>query len=416
MKTILKTTLAALMIQSTAFGATEVSLTNVAQRVSKANYMVYETALKVYQAKANVDKARADLLPRLNIWTIGSLLIDPLNIIDNVGDIAPFLVPANWFRVSEVKYLHLAEAEGYRALWGNEVLAAKTLYRNALLDKKLLAHVSKSIDELSVIHRTIKTREVLGGATPGGARDIEIKLLGLQEDRANLKVLVASEMDELAYALGYPIGTDLTLASVTMPAFDTLKPIDAREYEFRALAVSPERRQYEHFFSVLSQIKKEIAYNVFGGSTISRGVAGGIFDNLPTGGGLGLGNGSAMKIVQAQKEIMKSQKLGIEETLKRQLRAIATQYNSDLSNYGNYRRRSSLARESRDSLVRRIQLGDNINLSDLSENARSLVQAETALLTMNYRFLANQDRLNRILFEGDYNTNPPLIKSLKGLQ
>src|SRR4051812_24094955 len=85
-----------------------VRLEDVAKRVSSNNYKVYENALKVYQAKANIEKARADMLPKLTIWTIGRALIDPLSLVDQITDVAPFLVPANWFRNQEIKLLYLA--------------------------------------------------------------------------------------------------------------------------------------------------------------------------------------------------------------------------------------------------------------------------------------------------------------------
>ncbi len=391
----------------------QIKLSDVVDRVSNSNYKVYENALKVYQAKSNIEKARADLLPRLNIWSIASIILDPTSIFDQLTDIAPFLVPGNWFRLEENKLLYLAEREGYRALWGNEVNIAKTLYKHVLFDEQLYKQVLVSIAELERIHKIVKTRETFGGAKPGTARDIEIRLLGLKEDAENLNILLALEYDELTYALGYTTNEDVVLTPVEMPKVEELKPINPKEYEFRLLSSSPERRQFDHFFSVLSQIKKEIEYAVMGVSQISRGVAGGIFDNIPIPNGLG-GKEASLKILNAQKEIMKTQKIGVEETLKRQLRAVGTQFNSDLANYDNFKRRVQLSKESKEALLRRLKLGENIDVVELSENSRAQILAETALLTVHYRVLNSTDRLQRLIFDGDYSMNPPLIDSLKG--
>lgn len=403
-----------LLLSSKLFAQEQIGLQDVVQRVSQSNYQVYENALKVYQAKMNIDKARADMLPKLNIWSIAKIIIDPLSIIDSISDIAPFLVPANWFRVEEIKLLYLAEKEAYRALWGNEVHLAKTLYTRLIFDENLLLQVQASIGELEKIHRIIDTREKFGGATPGTARDIEIKILSLKEDEENLKTLIALEYSELSYSLGYSSDKELVLQAIDMPDFRYLSPIQTKNLEFRVLASSPERRQFSHLLSALSQIKKEIEYSFLGTSTISRGVAGGIFDSLPHGNGLGFGNASAIKIVDAQKEIMKTQKIGIEETLKRQLNAVAVQFNSDLTNYSNYQRRLQLSQQSKNSLIRRVEMGENIDVAELSEVSRNQIQAETTLLTVQYRTLTTQDRLNRLIFDGDYSMNPPLIDSLKG--
>jgi len=403
-----------LSLNSLAAEKQKIELPEVVKRVSTNNFKVYENALKVYQAKTNIEKARADLLPRLNIWSIAKAIVDPTSILDIVSDIAPFLVPANWFRLEEIKLLYLAEKEGYRALWGNEVHIAKSLYMHLVFDEKLLVHIQNSIVELEKIHRIVETRENFGGAKPGTARDIEIKLLGLHEDEQNLLLLIKLELDELSYALGYPSDTNLVLEPVAMPVFESLKPIQSKEYEFRVLSMSPERRQFDHFLSALSQVKKEIEYSFLGGSTMSRGVAGGIFDNLPSGNGLGFGNGAALKIVDAQKEIMKTQKLGVEETLKRQLRAVANQFNSDILNYSNFKRRVELSRESKNAIIRRVQLGENIDVLELSESSRNQIQAETALFAVQFRTLSSQDRFNRLIFSEDYSMSPPLIDSLKG--
>lgn len=390
-----------------------ISLEQVVERVSNSNYKVYENALKVYQAKANIEKARADFLPNLNIWSLANIVLDPSSIFESITDVAPFLVPANWFRLQETQLLFLAEKEGYRALWGNEVNIVKALYLNVLLDQQLLSQIQLSIEELDRIHKIIKTRELFGGVKPGTAREIEIRLLGLREDAENLRLLLGLEYDELTYALGYKADEDIVLQPVPLPQIENLQPIQAREYEFRMLSFSPERRQFDHFFSVLNQIKKEIEYSFLGVSSISRGVAGGVFDSIPIPTGMG-GRGASMKILNAQREIMRTQKIGVEETLKRQLRAVSNQYNSDLVNFNNFKRREQLARESRDSILRRARLGENIDVIELSESSRNLIMAETALLAVHYRVMNSTDRLQRLLFTGDYSMNPPLIDSLKG--
>lgn len=391
----------------------QIKLSDVVDRVSNNNFKVYENALKVYQAKTNIEKARADLLPRLSIWNIASIILDPGSVFDKISDIAPFLVPGNWFRIEENKLLYLAEREGYRALWGNEVNIAKTLYKHLLFDEQLYRQVLASISELEKIHKIIKTRETFGGAKPGTARDIEIRILGLKEDAENLNILLTLEYDELTYALGYTTEEEIVLAPVEMPYVENLSPINPKEYEFRLLSSSPERRQYDHFFSVLGQIKKEIEYAIMGVSQISRGVAGGIFDNIPLPNGLG-GKDASLRILNAQTEIMKTQKLGVEETLKRQLRAVSTQYNSDLANYKNFQHRVLLSKESKEAILRRLKLGGEIDVLELSESSRLQILAETALLTVHYRVLNSTDRLQRLIFDGDYSMSPPLIESLKG--
>lgn len=391
-----------------------ISLSDVVKRVSENNYTVYENALKVYQAKASVERARADLLPKLNLWSIAKVVIDPTSVIDVITDAAPFLVPANWFRAEETRLLFLANKEGYRALWGNELHAAKALFHNVLLDLKLLRHIQTSITDLNEIFLIAKTREMFGGAAPGTARDIEIKMLGLQEDEKNVILLVQEEFSALSYALGYPLETAIALNPIEMPAFEQLPLLKYETYEFRLLANSPERRQFDHFLSALGQVENEITYSFLGGSSMSRGTAGGVFDNLPTPDGLGFGQGPAMKIVKAQREILLTQKRGVEETLKRQLKRSVNFFNSDLNNYGSFTRRAMLTRESKQHMMKRVQMGEDVNIAELAEVSRNQIQAETSLYAVRYRMLVSLDKLDRLIFDNDYSMPPPVIESLKG--
>ena len=390
-----------------------ITLQDVVEKVSKENYRVYEGALRVYQAKTNIEKARGDLLPRLNLWSLYGMITDPSSIIENIPDVAPFLVPEGWFRLQQVKILHLAEQEGYRALWGNELHIAKSLYLNILLDQQLYRHLVESIAELERIHRIVDTREKFGGARPGTARDIRIRILALQADLEKMRLLLAQEHDSLSYILGLPAKTELTLAAVPMLDPSALPELKEETHHFRVLSVSPERRQYEHFFSVLKQIRKEFRYSFLGSSPISRGVAGGVFDGLPQANGLSMGNGAGATIVDAQREVMKIQQKGIEETLLRQLRELARQYNSNRITYGNVQSRLDLAKASRTALGRRVQLGEDVHVLELYESSRQVIQAQAELLSAQVRALTLSDRLQRLTMEGDYAKNPPVLDSVK---
>ncbi|MGE3262648.1 MAG: hypothetical protein AB7K68_12780 [Bacteriovoracia bacterium] len=379
-------------------------INDIVSQVSKRNYKVQTSSLRAYQAKTNIEKARADLLPRLTIWTIAKVAVDPLSLVDSITEIAPFLVPANWSRLEQNKILAKAESEGYRALWANEVHITKSLYAKALLDEGLLEHISESITELERLHRIVKTHELFGGAKPGTSRDIEIRILGLKEDEQNMRLLISQEIDELSYALGMPADVKLTLAPLELPKVQGLKAMSYKDFEAKAVSESPERKQYAYLISTVDYIKEEISYSFFGSSPISRGVAGGVFDAIPESSGVFAQNES-IKIADSQADILRLQQKGVVETLKRQLRGLSNQFNSDVLNYGLYQKRLELSEESATAIARRTQLGERIDAVEYSENIKNKIQAKAAMLTLNYRVLTNQDRLNRMTFSGDYSRN-----------
>ena len=116
--------------------AVEIDLQTITMRAKKNNYLVRENAERLYQSKMTLVKARTHLLPSLNIWDIlNSVTGFEVNLIE---DIAPFLIPANWFKLKENKLLHEAEKLGYRTLIANEVISARSIYWRLLHDLDLI--------------------------------------------------------------------------------------------------------------------------------------------------------------------------------------------------------------------------------------------------------------------------------------
>lgn len=394
-----------------------ITLDDVTKRVSNENFTVYANALRVYQAKERIQVARGDLLPKLNIWKITGAVVgtvtDPVSLVAVINDVAPFLVPANWFRFEQAKILYNVEKEGYRALWVNELYTAKALYLDLLRDQSLLEHIRSSQAELDKVRTIVQTQEMLGGAPQGTSKEIEVRFLSLIEDERSLEVLIAEEENSLSFMLGFAAEIPVRPTSVDMSQIGDQKPLRYEDFEFRAIDSSPELRQFDHLMSVVDSIGNEVKYSFLGTSSASRGVAGGIFDNLLVPDGLGFGTGAAVRVTQAQKQILQVQRRGIEETIKRQLRLLIDNYNLDLESYANLKRRAELTHEMNVQLYERMRLGQNVSPLELIEASRVHIQADTSFFAVQYRFLANEDRLARLIFFGDYTKQPIVIEKLK---
>ena len=380
----------------------KIRLQDVVEKVSNENLEVYQGALKVYQAKKQISFARGNLLPKLNFWRILSTPFDPKSLLGIVSDIAPFLIPSNWFQLKANKQLYFAEQEGYRALWANEVLTAKALYVHLLYDRNLLSHIMQSKRELETLRAIVKSHEVLGGAPQGASRDIEIRVLALDEDTRSLQILIEDEASLLAYMMGFGAMANLELEPLPLPKVTNTRPLNYNDYEARVLSVSPELRQYEFIINASKYVKKTAMFSLFGVTNESRGTGGGIFDNVPIQDGLGFGTPASIKIAKSQTEGLKIQKQAAEETLKRQLRMLIVNYNLDLENFPGLARRTELTNAQNQQLYTRLKLGDEVEMFDLIEASRNHIQADTALFAAQFRFLINQDKFNRLLFTGDY--------------
>lgn len=390
-----------------------VRLEDVVSRISAENFQVLENALRVYQAKEAIEVSRGNLLPKLKFWEMVDIPFEPMMAIGMVSDIAPFLVPANWFRLEEQKVLHLAAQESYRALWSNELMTAKALYLKVLLDHSLLEKILENKQQFEKILEIAKSREKFGGGTQNMSRDIEVRILALSEDERSLRILIEQEKNELSYMLGYPSNTEIDLTSVDLSGFEEFEPLNYDDFEFRALDSSPEIREFGHLIETADLVKKEVAFSFLGGSEMSRGVEGGIFDALPSQQGLGFGTAPSMRIAKAQKKILKVQKRGIEEVIKRQLKVVIDNYNLDLENYANLKRRTELTKEIFDNLIERLTLGQSIETLELVEASRNQIQAESSFFAIRYRFLTNKDKLSRLIFHEDYDKKPAGIERLR---
>lgn len=422
--------LTALLISSQAFGQSrqtvELKLEQIVDKVSKENFTVYENALRIYQSKEGITVARMNLLPKLNLWNLASSATEiffggpsgaAAGAFTLVEDLAPFLVPANWFRASQAELFYEADKEGYRALWSNEVLTAKSLYFHMLLDSSLLDHIEKSKDDLEKIYQIVRVRETFGGAPQSVSQEIKLRLLSLEEDTRALESLIAEEESLLAFMMGYTTGTKLKIAPIKLPNYAQIQPLDYEDFVYRAVNVSPEIRQFNYLIEASQYVRKEVQYAFLGSSSISRGSTGGIFDNIPVQNGLGFGTGASLRIVKAQKQILITQQKAVTETVKRHLRLLVNNYNLDLANYRNTKKRLDLAHGILNGLYQRIQFGDDVDSLKLIEASRNVIEADTVLFSTMYRFLSSEDKLSRAIFHGDYSKSPIALDRLKeGLQ
>ncbi len=389
---------------STTVQSETITMDDLVKKVSENNYQVQSEALKVYQAKQSISVARNELLPSLNIWNIVSAFFDPVSLISQ--DIAPFLVPANWFRLEQTKQLHLAEKEGYRALWANEIFNAKTLYLQILSDQSLLQIVKEIRNNVSELEQVALKRERLGGLRPGIARELKIKVLTLDEDLFRLDRLLKEEKRLLVYHLGLPLGTEVELTQVKMPDLISSAKLTDKDFEKRVITVSPERTQHLRFIEALKSVKGEIKYSFLGLASNSRGVAGGIFDSLPIASGLGFATAPSLRIAETERKRLKLQLTGIEETLKRDLANTVMQYNLELEAYPTLVERSKLAHETMDSLKKRLLFGEDLDLVMLGEGYRNSVSSQSAVFQAQYRSLIFKERLTRLTLSDEYQTIP----------
>ena len=390
--------------QNNSWSAQYISLEDITQKIKEQNLTVLQNAEKIYQAKSSIDEARLNMLPKLNLWNLAKIVIDPVAVLDVVQEVAPFLVPSNWFRLKETEILYIAEKEGYTALQANEVFEARSLYLKVLMDNDLHESLIKYESELSMIRAIAEDRLDLGLEKIELVREIQIQHLKIKEDIVQMKLLVDYEKSILAQALAIPTNEELVLGPIIFPEDDKVSPIDPKDWEQLVLQSSPEINQFNQFIKVIPLIKKEIRFSFLGVPSLSRGTAGGVFDDMPVSQGLGFANGTQIAIINSKETILNLQKKGIEETLKRQVLNVSQEHNSSLKIRSLQKERLNLSDLNFKSFKEKLALGGQISLPEFTQTMLSFLQSQTSYSEAVYSFVMNYDRLLRMSFSGPYSS------------
>ena len=380
----------------------KIGLVDVSKKVKEQNYTVLENAQKVYQAKEMINFSRKNLLPKFNLWNWIKIPFDPSASIDLIQDVAPFLVPSNWFAVEQNKIFSEVYNQQYKALWSNEVLTAKLLYMSAAKDNdflELLKHQLIQIDELIAI---VKTREIFAGQSPQSRKFLEIKRLQLMEDVRSLSQLVIMEKSELGGILGLPAETDISLSEITLPSRETTKPIDPLPLLEIAVKASPEIKQYVQLRAALKYVKKDVYFSFLGGSTYSGGVSNGVFDNVQVQGGLGFGAGSSIRIAKSEDKALAIREQATSEVIKRNLIVLAKTQNSALENLDNHTARLSLSMQNYQIIKTQFLLGERIETLEILEALNNLFDAAISQKNFLYDLAKIEEKIDRLVFVKDY--------------
>lgn len=378
---------------------TPITLSDVTEKVTRGNYFVRENAERTYQAKSTVQLARRNLLPKLNIWNIVENAGNgPIGLLGIVSDIAPFLVPNNWFRVGEEKLFAEATENGYRALWANELLTARGLFFQAGLDERLLDQVRANANDLAALYPTVKNRESTGSIPAGSVRQFEVRELSVREEIRGLEKVNRENRAQLAYLLGLPGDAEAAPSEVRYLDPRDAKPLAYEDYEERMLSAAFELKQYEALLAAAKKVKKGRTFNFLGTSSLSRSAAGSPFDGLPQQDGLGFGLGPSVRIVKSEQRILEVQRDAVRETLRKSLKILVESFNLDLQSREDAVKRVEKTDAIWKLLSDRARLGANVAVFDLVEASRMRVEARSTYHSIETRLLLARDRLDRLVY------------------
>lgn len=389
-----------------------VTLEDVASAVKKSNFTVVENAERVYQARETIAFSKRNLLPRLNFWNILKVAIDPLSAIDIVQDIAPFLVPNNWFRVSQNKLFYLAKKEQYRALWANEVMTAKLLYVNTLRDMDFMKLLKTQKEQINELVEIVKTRAVFGDVPAQVLNFLKIRKMEVEEDIRSLDTIIFAETKAISLMIGVPQEIELILKDIQLPRVEELDEISFDTFIFRALDNAPELNQYTYIKESLRFIRKEAYFSFMGSSTTARAAGGGVFNNIPIQDGFGFGLGSTIRIAKSESRILDINAKATKEVIKKNLYNLVYNFNSYIQNIENQNERFGLAESNYETLRTQLVLGMNLDPIQMLTIIDNLFDASLSRANYKYEVVNTIEKLKRSIFNGDYSKKEGMLESV----
>lgn len=377
-----------------------VKLQDVAEKIKTSNLGTIEGATRVYNSRQQIKFARASLLPKLNIWRLASVIVDWKSAADVITqDLVPFLIPGNWQRKKQAKVFAEATNESFHSLSKNTIFHAKLQYFQLQQDvyqyelqEKLLSEVDKSIDSIAgQIHFKPEVFQ--------WHQELLYQKTLIESDLVNLNQLIWQERQQLSISLGFT-SDDVILAEKFVP----MKLVFSLPEELSkdSLEASCELKEYDHLIRVSKTVKKEINWNVFGVSDISRGSGGGVFDAIPIQDGLGFGSGASFKIHKSQVELLKKQRDGVVQVLNRQKQNIQKNLKSIEAELAVIKKRTQLIKKELEQAQTQISFGTEISPAYLVTIKQKNVLNDVEQIAGYFKYQVELEKLKRLNGIEDY--------------
>ena len=357
-------------------------------RAKFLNYSVQSEFESVYQAKKRVKVAIGGLLPRVSVSNVFSFFRgNPLDSIEIVGNLVPFIFPSNWFAWKEAKSLYKAERISYAAMRGNEMNTVQGLYYNILRTKELQTKLSEQVSWL------ISVRQFLIASAQNNAQEkiyadtADAVIANLKSDIIKLQQQYNSSLGALGMAVALPPATAISdLEPVKIPDLNLISQIDKVKLAKDAKEKSLEIETMSYLVAAAKSAKKEVIFRIFDPSRDAK---------------IGFGYPSEIKISQSQIRQVEVQKNQIGSMIEQKSVEVAESFNAALA----YFKEASVAYEKSKSIqanyVQKLQLNEG-TLTDLIPLNNETLSAAVKLVESKFDFLVAASTKDRLVREGFY--------------
>ncbi len=244
----------------------------------------------LYHAKEEVSRARADLLPALNISAIISG--GPTFALSAISVLLPFLLPGNWHKLDASKHQLTANGYAYQLVLLNEYASTLSIYAQIQGDLALRQVYVQARDNFRAIAEAVSDEVAVGTALQS---DLSLATAQVQLAEAQINQideLLSRETALVRQIMGLSLQKDLVISPYHFEELDAESLSTTQIYE-RVRDNAPEQLQIDSLILAAKQTKYTTEWGFLNGASLSVSTDFGSssFGHLAASAGANLGFG-----------------------------------------------------------------------------------------------------------------------------
>jgi hypothetical protein len=352
----------------------------------------------VVQAHLSAQAAHLALLPNFSFGTITSLAgltasfgTDMLSLVRLIGNLAPFLIPSNWFLAKEATFQSDAEKYGYLLMKADSGNIATGLAYDIARDSLSINTMQIERAKIADVREDVADRESLGFAPAGSTDAIDSVLNSCDKVIIALQQTLAQEYVSLAQASGFVNPRAVRSVSIDNNlSIDNPVTFDEATAEQQALQQASELTQMDYLIAA-AKVSKTEKY----------------FDWLNPSGGSGSASisfamGSYIAIAASQVRQLEDKRQQLQSTILATVVNNNTALANAIANYKLSLKNIVVQDDLVNSLINNMQLGVQVSVTDLMTAYAGQMQAQLDKNNAQFEYLVSLDNMQRSLYAGPY--------------
>jgi outer membrane protein TolC len=187
-------------------------------QITQENVSVLTGLNRVYQAKEQVNIARAGIFPSLNLgMLLTGLTAAPTFALSSISVLVPVLIPSNWYNVEVAESSMVANGYAFHALELNKFASAYALYNTILGDMAVRANLEEQLERYEQIRERAEARFQSGKGSEVDLMKAHAKVALARHQLSQFRQVVAQSKATFRQMLGLPLSREIV--------FENLSPV-----------------------------------------------------------------------------------------------------------------------------------------------------------------------------------------------